>query len=42
MPIIIETMRSKQRKILIETELNQLEEQLRLFSRQKVYVKIDE
>lgn len=37
-----QTMKLKQRKMEIEKELNKLEDNIRIFSRHKVYVKIDE
>lgn len=41
MPMSSQTMRVKQRKMEIDQELNRLEESIRIFSKPKVYVKLD-
>lgn len=41
MPITSRTLKVKNRQIEIEKELNELDDNLRVFSRQKVYVKIN-
>lgn len=40
MPLTSATLKVKNRQIEIEKELNELEENIRIFSRQKVYVKL--
>lgn len=42
MPMTGETLRLKQRKMEIERELNTLENTIKIFSRNKVYVKLDD
>ncbi|XP_017754524.1 PREDICTED: putative uncharacterized protein DDB_G0282499 [Eufriesea mexicana] len=41
MPIKVDTLRAQQRKIEIEKQLNKLEEGIKVFSRPKVYVKMN-
>lgn len=41
MPIKTDTLRAQRRKIEIEKQLNKLEEGIKVFSRPKVYVKIN-
>ncbi|KOC69135.1 Uncharacterized protein C16orf48 like protein [Habropoda laboriosa] len=41
MPIKVDTLRAQQRKIEIEKQLNKLEEGMKVFSRPKVYVKMN-
>lgn len=41
MPVRTDTLKMKQRKIEIEKELDKLEEGIRVFSRSKVYVKLN-
>lgn len=41
LPMTAETLRVRNRKILIEKELRELEKNIRIFSRTKVYVKLD-
>lgn len=40
MPLTSATLKVKNRQIEIEKELNELDENIRIFSRQKVYVKM--
>lgn len=42
MPIKVDTLRAQRRKIEIEKQLNKLEEGIKVFSRPKVYVKMNE
>lgn len=41
MPIKVDTLRAQRRKIEIEKQLNKLEEGIKVFSRPKVYVKMN-
>lgn len=41
MPIKTDTLRSQKRKMDIEKQLNKIEEGIKVFSRPKVYVKIN-
>lgn len=40
MPLTSKTLKVKQRQMEIEKELNELDDNLRIFSRQRVYVKM--
>lgn len=42
MPLTSHTLKVKQRKIEIDRELDKLEQSVRIFSRAKVYVKLNE
>lgn len=42
MPMTGETLRLRKRKMEIEKELNTLENTIKIFSRAKVYVKLDD
>lgn len=41
LPVSCDTLRIKQRKVEIETKLREIENALKVFSRPKVFVKID-
>jgi Calmodulin-binding len=41
MPMTAQTIKLRNRKMEIERELNRLEDSIRIFSRTKVYVKIE-
>lgn len=41
MPIKSDTLRAQRRKVEIEKQLTKLEEGIKVFSRPKVYVKVD-
>lgn len=41
MPMSSQTLKTKQRKSEIDLELNRLEESIRIFSKPKVYVKLE-